>query len=92
MPRQPFERPEQLRLLDLALVETAAARGEITVQHLDVARERADRRLALLRFTSRGDALLPHLLKLGDELLRRIRCPCRRGRAQGGRRDQHGGP
>src|SRR5438067_717110 len=60
---------------------------EITVQYLEVARERADRRLALLRFTGRRDALLPHLLKLGDELLRRIRCPCRRGRAQGGRRD-----
>src|ERR1051325_638986 len=87
MPRQPFERAEQLRLLDLTFVEAAAARGEIAVKQINVPSKRGDRRLALLRLTSRGDALLPDLLKLRDKLVRRVRCPCRRGQAQSRRRD-----
>ena len=58
MQSQSLQRAEELRLLGLALVETAAARGEIAIEQIELAIEGGCGRLMLLGFTGGLDAVL----------------------------------
>src|SRR5260370_19475790 len=90
MARQPLESAEQLRLLDLALVEAALPGGGVMAEQSELAVERGDPRLALLHVASGRDAVLTRRVKLGGEFLgRRIGRPCRRRKQY---RERNGSP
>ena len=77
MPRQLLQSTEQLRLLDLALVEPALARGSVMAEQGEFTVQGGNFRLALLHFTGDRNAILTRGVKVGDELLRRrIGRPC----------------